>query len=174
MNHDLQVLFDPAQIATRVRQMGAEIQGWYDPGEAIMVVGVLKGSFVFMADLVRALDGPINCEFLGVSSYVGTHSSGAVQITQDLRADIADKHVLIVEDIVDTGLTLDYLRRTLMARNPASLRVVALLDKPSRRKIEVEVDLVGFTIEDLFVVGFGLDLDQRYRNLPYVAVLQQG
>lgn len=174
MNHDLQVLFDAPQIAARVRQMGAEIQSWYDPGDPIMVVGVLKGSFMFMADLVRVLEGPVNCEFLGVRSYVGTRSSGAVQITQDLRADVSGRHVLIVEDIVDTGLTLDYLRRTLLARNPASLRVVALLDKPSRRQIDVEVDLVGFPIDDLFVVGFGLDLDQRYRNLPYVAVLQQG
>lgn len=172
MEREPEVLIDAERIAARMKELGAQVRSWYPPGATITVVGVLKGSFLFMADLVRTIDGPVVCEFLGVSSYVGTQSSGAVQITQDLRADIAGKHVLIVEDIVDTGLTLDYLQRTLGARNPASLRVAALLDKPSRRKVEVSVDLVGFEIPDLFVVGYGLDLDQLYRNLPYIGVFR--
>lgn len=167
-----EVWIDRERIAERVAQLGAEIRAAYGPDTTITVVGVLKGSFLFMADLVRAIDGPVVCEFLGVSSYVGTHSSGAVMITQDLKADVSGRHVVLVEDIVDTGLTLEYLRRTLEARNPASLRVVALLDKPSRRKVQVQVDQVGFEIPDLFVVGYGLDLDQLYRNLPYIGVFR--
>ncbi|MCA9489735.1 MAG: hypoxanthine phosphoribosyltransferase [Alphaproteobacteria bacterium] len=172
MDREPEVLIDAERIAARMKELGEQVRAWYPPGATITVVGVLKGSFLFMADLIRTIDGPVVCEFLGVSSYVGTKSSGAVQITQDLRADIAGKHVLIVEDIVDTGLTLDYLLRTMGARHPASLRVVALLDKPSRRKVEVSVDLVGFEIPDLFVVGYGLDLDQLYRNLPYIGVFR--
>ena len=174
MAHDLRVLIDKNQIATRIIEMGTEIESWYGADDVVTVVGVLKGSFLFMADLVRAIDRPLTTEFLGVRSYVGTKSSGAVQITHDLRADVADRHVLVVEDIVDTGLTLDYLRRNLLARHPASLRVVSLLDKPSRRQVDVPVDLVGFTIEDLFVVGFGLDYEQRFRNLPHIAVFHGG
>lgn len=167
-----EVLIDAERIAARVQELGREIRAEYPADATLTVVGVLKGSFVFMADLVRAVEGPVVCEFLGVSSYVGTRSSGAVQITQDLRVDVAGKHVLLVEDIADTGLTLDYLLRTLTARQPASLRVVALLDKPSRRKVEVKVDHLGFEIPDLFVVGYGLDLDQLYRNLPYIGVFR--
>jgi hypoxanthine phosphoribosyltransferase len=172
MERTPEILYSPEQIASRVAELGAEIREWYPKSEPIVVVGVLKGSFLFMADLVRSLSGPVHCEFLGVSSYVGTHSSGAVQITQDLRADIQDRHVLLVEDIVDTGLTLEYLRRTLEARQPRSLKVVALLDKPSRRQVPVQVDLIGFEIPDLFVIGYGLDLDQLWRNLPYIGVFR--
>jgi hypoxanthine phosphoribosyltransferase len=172
MDRPLEVLIDAAQVAARMPELGRTVRGWVGADRPITVVGVLKGSFLFMADLVRHIDGPVECEFLGVSSYVGTQSSGAVQITQDLRIDIEGRDLVLVEDIVDTGLTLDYLLRTLSARNPASLRVVALLDKPSRRKVEVTVDLVGFEIPDLFVVGYGLDLDQRYRNLPYIGVFR--
>jgi hypoxanthine phosphoribosyltransferase len=167
-----EVLIGAEQIAVRVRELGADLRRQYGADTAITVVGVLKGSFLFMADLVRAIDGPVMCEFLGVSSYVGTESSGAVQITQDLRADISGRHVLLVEDIVDTGLTLEYLRRTLQARNPATLKVVALLDKPTRRQVQVDIEVVGFEIPDLFVVGYGLDLDQLYRNLPYIGVFR--
>ena len=172
MDRPLEVLIDADRIAARMPELGKTVRGWVPADQPVTVVGVLKGSFLFMADLVRCLDGDVECEFLGVSSYVGTKSSGAVQITQDLRIDVAHRHVVLVEDIVDTGLTLDYLIRTLSARNPASLRVVALLDKPSRRKVEVKVDLVGFEIPDLFVVGYGLDLDQKYRNLPYIGVFR--
>lgn len=165
----LSTLIDADRIATRVAELGAEIRGVYGD-EAPTCVAVLKGSFLFMADLVRAMGGPLQCEFLGVASYKGTRSTGNVQITHDLRADVAGKHLLIVEDIVDTGLTLDYLTRAMLARNPASLRVATLLDKPSRRKVEVKVDFTGFEIPDAFVVGYGLDLDERYRDLPYIGV----
>jgi len=167
---DLEVLIGAEQLSERTRELGKLVRGMYDPDETLLIVGVLKGSFLFMADLVRAIEGPVQCEFLGVSSYEGTSSTGAVALTHDLRTDIAGRHVVVVEDIVDTGLTLQYLLRTLQARGPASLRVVALLDKPERRSIDVPVDLVGFTIPDAFVVGYGLDLDQLYRNLPYIGV----
>jgi len=163
------VLIDEQRIAARVAALGTEIRDAFGD-DPIMVIGVLKGSFVFMADLVRAIPGPVECEFLGVSSYVGTESSGAVQITHELRCDVAGRHLLLVEDIIDTGRTLDALQRALEARGPASFRVVALLDKPSRRTVQVQVDWTGFTIEDLFVVGYGLDLDQRYRNEPFIGV----
>ena len=157
------------QIATRIAAMGAEIRATYGDG-SVTCIGVLKGSFLFMADLIRAIPGDVRCEFLGVSSYHGTTSTGVVRITHDLPATIEGRHVLVVEDIVDTGLTLDFLLRTLEVRNPASVRIVALLDKPSRRKAEVPVHFVGFTIPDAFVVGYGLDLDERFRNLPFVGI----
>jgi len=163
------VLISVERIAARVAQLGSQIRA--DVGDQpIVLIGVLKGSVVFMADLARAIPGDLSMEFLGVSSYVGTTSTGTVRITHDLAAEIAGKHVLVVEDIVDTGLTLDYLVRTLQQRKPASLRVATLLDKPARRTTPVQVDYVGFQIPDSFVIGYGLDLDQRYRNLPYVAV----
>ena len=165
---ELEVMISHDQLQERVRALGREVRELYGPDEVVLLVGVLKGSFLFMADLARAIDGPVHCEFLGVSSYEGTESTGAVRLTHDLRTDIAGRHVLVVEDIVDTGLTLEYLRRILEARNPASLRVASLLDKPSRRRVDVQVDFVGFEIPDAFVVGYGLDLDQLYRNLPYI------
>jgi len=166
-------LLDAETLATRIRALGQEIREVYGPDTPIVCIGVLKGSVVFMADLVREISGHVELEFLGVSSYEGTTSTGQVRITHDLRTPIAGKHCLIVEDIVDTGLTLAYLRKTLAVRKPASLRVVALLDKPSRRNMTVEVEFVGFSIPDAFVVGYGLDLDQRYRNLPYVGIYEE-
>ncbi len=166
----IEVMIDAERIAHRVKEIGQSLRAAHDPDTVLHVVGVLKGSFLFMADLVRAVDGPVVCDFLGVASYEGTRSTGAVQLTHDLRADISGKHVVLVEDIVDTGLTLDYLMRTLEARSPASLTVVSLLDKAERRQLEVRVDHVGFSIPDAFVVGYGLDLDQLYRNLPYIGV----
>lgn len=157
------------KVAARVREMGAQITKDYK-GKPVTVIGVLKGSFIFMADLVRSIEAPLNIDFLGVSSYVGTESSGVVKITQDLSKPIAGKHVLVVEDIVDTGLTLQYLVENLKTRNPASLKVACLLDKPSRAKVRVPVEYVGFTIDDEFVVGYGLDHDGLYRNLPYIAI----
>ncbi len=168
----LEELISAEQIAERVDQMGQEIRSWYGD-ETVMVIGVLKGSFVFLADLVRAISGDVECAFLGVSSYEGTRSTGDVRITHDLSAEIRGRHVLLVEDIVDTGLTLEYIRSTLSVRGPASLRVVSLLDKPMKRKAKVEVEMVGFSIPDEFVIGYGLDFDQRYRNLPYVAIYHQ-
>lgn len=168
----ISTLIDEARIAARVRELGTRIRA--DAGDApITLVGVLKGSFLFLADLARAIEGPVTIEFLGVSSYHGgTQSTGAVQLTQDLRAPILGRYVVVVEDIVDTGLTLDYLLRMLRARDPGELRVATLLDKPSRRQLPVEADYVGFTIPDVFVIGYGLDLDEFERNLPYVAVVE--
>lgn len=165
------VFIEEEAIATRIRELGAQIRADY--GDApILCIGVLKGSIVFLADLMRAIPGHVACGFLGVSSYEGTESTGVVRITHDLRTSIEGKHVLIVEDIVDTGLTLAFLLETLSVRRPASLRVASLLDKPSRRKSDVRPDYVGFTIEDRFVVGYGLDLDEEYRNLPYVGLFR--
>ncbi|MCA9566616.1 MAG: hypoxanthine phosphoribosyltransferase [Myxococcales bacterium] len=165
----LEPMISAEQLATRIQELGAGLARTY-ADEPVVVIGVLKGSFLFMADLVRAMDCDVRCHFLGVASYEGTESTGKVRITHDLDVNIEGRHVLVVEDIVDTGLTLAYIREMLAVRQPASLAVCALLDKPERRKVEVEVEHVGFTIPDAFVVGYGLDLDQRYRNLPYVAV----
>ena len=138
-----------------------------------MVVSVLKGSFIFSADLVRAITVPLRTEFLGLSSYgSATESSGVVAINQDLAAPITDKDVLVVEDIVDTGLTMAYLRENLVTRKPRSVKLVSLLSKPARRQVEVDIDYLGFTIEDKFVVGYGLDYDGFYRNLPYIGELE--
>lgn len=166
----LQVLISEEAIQRRVRELGEEIRAVYGD-EPITAIGVLKGSFMFMADLVRAIGGDLRCDFLGVSSYQGgTRSTGVVRITQDLKQPIDGHHCLLIEDIIDTGLTMDYLHRMLAVRKPRSLRVVTLLDKPSNREIAVQADFVGFTIPDDFVVGYGLDLGELYRNLPYIAV----
>ncbi len=165
----IDVMYTAEQIQERIVDLGVEIREAY--GDLpITAVGVLKGSIIFMADLVRSIDGDLTMEFLGVSSYRGTQSSGEVQITHDLKVAIEDRHVLIIEDIVDTGLTLSFLIKTLRVRNPASLKVVTLLDKPSRRQVPVQVDWIGFSIPDEFVIGYGLDYDQKYRNLPYIGI----
>ena len=161
-------MIDEATLQARVTEMGQEIRARYE-GKPLTLIGVLKGSFLFLSDLVRHLDSNVNIEFLAVSSYSGTSSTGAVRMITDLKTDIAGRHCLVVEDIVDTGLTMQYLLRLLSARNPESLAVCTLLDKPSRRKTNVPVDFCGFSIQDRFVVGYGLDLDERYRNLRYIA-----
>lgn len=166
-------LLDETTLQTRIAELGKEIREVYGEDTPITCIGVLKGSIIFLSDLVRTIDGPVELEFLGVSSYRGTESTGEVRITHDLHNSIAGKHVLVVEDIVDTGLTLSYLREMLEVREPASLRVVALLDKPSRRTSPVQVEFTGFEIPDAFVVGYGLDLNERYRNLPYVGIYQE-
>ena len=166
----IRVLIPQDRIHARIQELAVEIRAEIGPGP-ITCSGVLKGSFIFMADLVRALGGPVRCEFLGVSSYHGgTRSSGVVRISEDLRHPIEGQHCLLVEDIVDTGLTLDYLRHFLEGRKPASMRTVCLLDKPGHREVEVTPDHVGFTIPDEFVVGYGLDLGELYRNLPCIAI----
>lgn len=158
-------------IQARVKALGAQIAADY-AGKSLVLLCVLKGSFVFAADLARAIDLPLRVEFLGVRSYGDdTRSSGVVQITQDLTRPIVGDHLLIVEDIVDTGLTLSYLREQLLARMPASVKVCALLHKPSRSVRPVEIDYLGFTVADVFVVGYGLDHAEQHRNLPYVGVL---
>jgi hypoxanthine phosphoribosyltransferase len=163
---------DQARIAARITELGAEIRREIGPDEPIHLIAVLKGAFVFMADLVRTISGPVTLDFIAVSSYGGgTASSGQVRLLKDLDRSIENRHVVIVEDIVDTGLTLSYLQEILWAREPASLRTACLLSKPSRRKVEVPVEFVGFTIEDRFVVGYGLDFDEQYRQLPYIGIM---
>ena len=159
-------------LHARIKELGAQITADY-AGRAPLLVGVLKGAFMFMSDLFRAIDLPVEFDFMAVSSYgSATRSSGVVRIIKDLDLDLTGRHVLIVEDIVDSGLTLSYLMRNLESRGPASIAVCALLTKPARRAIEVPVRYVGFEIPDEFVVGYGLDFAERYRNLPYVAVLR--
>jgi len=166
-------LISAQDIAARVAALGSEIAAQL-PDETLTAVGVLCGAFVFMADLVRAIPRDVRCDFLGVRSYgAATETSGVVQITSDLNLPLAGQHVLLVEDIVDTGLTLRYLLDLLEARGPASLHVCTLLNKPSRRRVSVPLDFVGFDIPDRFVVGYGLDAGQKYRNLPYVAAIDE-
>jgi hypoxanthine phosphoribosyltransferase len=165
-----QVLIDRATLARRVAELAAEIERDGDGGP-VHLVAVLKGAFMFLSDLMRAFEGPVTCDFMAVASYgAGQLSSGEVRVTKDLEHSIAGRDVVIVEDIVDTGLTLSYLQRQLQSREPRSLRTACLLDKRSRRQVQVPIEYVGFVIEDRFVIGYGLDLDERHRNLPYVAV----
>lgn len=163
---------EQTKIAARIAELGAEIRRDIPSDEPVHVVSVLKGAFMFMADLVRTIDGPVTLDFIAVSSYgAGTSSSGQVRLLKDLDRSLEGRHVIIVEDIVDTGLTLSYLQEILWARSPKSLRTACLLSKPSRRKVEVPVEYVGFTIPDRFVVGYGLDFDEQYRQLPYIGVM---
>ncbi|HET9887620.1 MAG TPA: hypoxanthine phosphoribosyltransferase [bacterium] len=165
------VLLTEEQIQARVREMGAVLAHEY-AGKSPVLVNILKGGFIFLADLIRWMDIPCEVDFMVVSSYEDKgESSGVVRILSDLGLNVEARHVIIVEDIVDTGLTLDYLRELLMARNPASLKIVTLLDKSEKRQVNVPIDLVGFQIPNEFVVGYGLDYAQRYRNLPYITVL---
>jgi hypoxanthine phosphoribosyltransferase len=168
------VLLTSDQIQQRIRTLAAEIERDYPAGEEIHLVAVLKGGFMFMADLVRAMGPHVTMDFMAVSSYgKGTKSSGQVRVLKDLDSSLEGRHIIIVEDIVDTGLTLSYLQEILRARAPKSVKTACLLSKPSRRQVDVQVDYIGFTIEDRFVVGYGLDLAEKYRNLPYIAVLEQ-
>src|ERR1039458_369585 len=164
------LLYSAEAIAQRVAELGAQISADYGD-RPLVLIGVLKGSFTFMSHLIRHIHCPVRIEFIGTKSYAGTSSSGEVQLTKDLDKPIEGEDVLLVEDIVDTGLTLNYLRQMLAQRGPASLRIVAFLDKPARRRIEVRANYVGFLIEDRFVVGYGLDFEQKYRNLQDVCVL---
>ena len=167
-----EVLFDQAALSRRVAELAAEIRRDYAPDAPIHFVAVLKGAFMFLSDLMRAMPGPVTCDFMAVSSYgSSTQSSGEVRLMKDLDRGLEGRDVVIVEDIVDTGVTLSYLKEILRARDPRTLRTACLLSKPSRRKVDVPVEYVGFTIEDRFVVGYGLDFDERYRNLPHIAVL---
>ena len=161
-------------IQARIRSLAAEIERDYPDGEGIHLVAILKGGFMFMADLVRAMSERVTMDFMAVSSYgKGTTSSGQVRVLKDLDSNVEGRNIILVEDIVDTGLTLHYLQELLRARAPKSLRTACLLSKPSRRKVDVQVDYIGFTIEDHFVVGYGLDYAEKYRGLPHIAVLQQ-
>ena len=168
----LSILISADKIAARVKELGAEITREYR-GKEVVVVGVLKGSFIFMADLVRHIELPITLEFMGIASYGDeTKSSGVVRITSDLSKPIDGKHLIIVEDIIDTGLTIDYLLDNLTTRHPASVKICALLHKPERAVKQVPIDYLGFTIANQFVVGYGLDFAQKYRNLPFIGLVE--
>jgi hypoxanthine phosphoribosyltransferase len=171
--NEVEVLISADALRERVTALGEAITQDY-AGRELVLVCVLKGSFMFCADLVRAIDLPLAIEFLGVKSYDNAQtSSGVVQIISDLARPIENKHVLIVEDIIDTGLTMQYLRQVFDTRRPASIKVCALLHKPSRRRVPAAIDYLGFEIDDVFAVGYGLDWAQRYRNLPFVGVVRQ-
>lgn len=168
----MNVLIDAATIQSRIRELAGQIEGDYPAGEEIHLVCVLKGGFMFMADLVRAMSTRVSLDFIAVSSYAkSTQSSGEVRMLKDLDSGLQGRHIVIIEDIVDTGLTLIYLQEILRARSPRTLRTACLLNKPSRRQVDVKVEYIGFTIEDHFVVGYGLDFAEQFRNLPYIAVL---
>src|ERR1019366_3349580 len=165
-----EILLTDAQIQRRVRELATEIRR--DFPDDLHLVAVLKGAFMFLSDLVRHMDGAVSLDFMAVSSYAkGTSSSGEVRLLKDLDITLDGRNVVIVEDIVDTGLTLTYLQEILRARGPKTLRTACLLSKPSRRQVDVKVEYIGFTIEDRFVVGYGLDYAEQYRNLPYIAVI---
>jgi hypoxanthine phosphoribosyltransferase len=169
------ILLSAEQIHSRVRALAAEIEQAHDGANSLHIVGVLKGAFIFLADLVRELQLPVTLDFLALSSYAaGTTTTGEVRLVKDLDSALDGRHVIVVEDIVDSGLTLRYLHEVLKARRPRSLRTVCLLSKPSRRVVQVDVEHVGFTIEDHFVVGYGLDHAGKYRNLPYIGILSPG
>jgi hypoxanthine phosphoribosyltransferase len=167
------VLISEPELQGRIAALGTDLAGDLERQRPIMV-GVLQGAFLFMADLIRAIPIELTTDFIGVTSYVGAKTSGQVRIVSDLSVSIEGRDVVIVEDIVDTGLTLTYLKRTLEARHPRSLRVCVLVDKVERRQVDVVVDYVGFTIPNVYVVGYGFDHEGLYRNLPYVAALEAG
>ena len=167
-----EILLEEDAIQTRIRELGREISSDY-AGRELLLVGVLKGAVFFMADLMRAITVPCEIDFMAISSYgASTDSTGVVRILKDLDINIEGRHVLVVEDIIDSGLTLSYLMRNLESREPATLEVCALLTKPERRLVEMPARYVGFEIPDKFAIGYGLDYAERYRNLPYVATLQ--
>ena len=170
---ELEMLFSQEQIALRVRDLGAQIERDHR-GQDLVLVGVLKGAFVFISDLARAIDLPLAVDFINLSSYgEATESSGVVKITSDLSRPIEGKHVIIVEDIVDTGLTMRYLLDNLATRHPASVKICALLQKPSRARTRIPIQYLGFTAPDLFVVGYGLDAEERFRNIPFIGVVKK-
>ena len=168
------VLFSKEAIALKVKEIGLQITEQYQDEKNLVVVGILKGANIFLSDLIREIDIPLYIDFMAVSSYGNsTESSGVVRILKDIEIDLAGKHVLIVEDIVDTGLTLEYLTSNILSRKVASLKICSLLDKPTKRKSKVKIDYIGFDIPDEFVVGYGIDYAEKYRNLPYIGVLKE-
>ncbi|KJF26891.1 hypoxanthine phosphoribosyltransferase [Clostridium aceticum] len=174
MEKDIQeVLFTKEVIHDKVKELGKKITEEYNNKE-VVVIGVLKGANIFLGDLVREINLPVAIDFMAVSSYgFSTESSGVVRILKDLDLEIEDKHVLIIEDIIDTGLTLKYLTENLKSRKVASLKICTLLDKPLRRKCDLEIDYIGFEIPDEFIVGYGIDYAEKYRNLPFIATLKR-
>lgn len=167
------ILYSPEDIAKRVKELGQQISKEYE-GKEVILVCILKGSYVFTADLSREIDVPCSVEFMQVSSYAdSTVTSGSLKIIKDINVPVDGKHLIIIEDIIDTGITLNNLKKMLSTRNPASLKLCAFLDKPSRRKVDIEADYVGYEVEDNFLVGYGLDYAQKYRNLPFIAILKE-
>ena len=173
MENDIaQILYTREEIYRRVSEIGAQISEDYRDKDPVFI-GVLKGCFIFMADLMRCVSVNCSMDFMAVSSYKGTTSTGAVSINKDLSAPIEGRHVILVEDILDSGVTLNYLKNYLMVRKPASITIATLMDKPSRRKADIYADYSCFEVPDAFVVGYGLDYNERYRNLPYIGVLKE-
>ncbi len=174
MHKDLaKILVTKEEISARIKELGDEITHDYQ-GESVLMVGILRGAVVFFSELVKNIDLDVRFDFMVVSSYgSGSVSSGEVKIVKDISQPIEGKHVLIVEDIIDTGHTLSNLKKMLQTRNPKSIKIVSLLDKPSRRKVEMEGDYIGFVVPNEFVVGYGLDYDEKYRNLPEIGVLKE-
>ena len=171
---ELETVFSAEEIARRVRDLGRQIERDYE-GKDLVLLGVLKGSYIFISDLARAIDLPLSIDFIGLSSYgEATEASGVVKITSDLTRPIEARHVVIVEDIVDTGLTMRYLLDNLATRRPASVKLCTLLHKPSRSRTRIPIDYLGFQIEDRFVVGYGLDAGEKYRNVPFIGALRNG
>jgi hypoxanthine phosphoribosyltransferase len=173
INDIKEVLFTEDKIAKKVQELGKLISEDYK-GEDLFIIGVLKGANVFLSDLIRKITVPVTIDFMAVSSYGSyTESSGVVKIIKDLDFSIENKNILIVEDIIDTGLTLKYLRENLITRGPKSIKICSLLDKPERRKADIKIDYIGFEIPDEFIVGYGIDYAEKYRNLPFIATLKQ-
>ena len=174
MNSDInfEVLISEDEVRTRIRQMAEEISEKYQ-NEEVLLIGILNGSVFFMTELAQQMSIPLEMDFIAASSYVGTNSTGKVLITKDLDRSVEGRHVIIVEDIVDTGQTLHLLKEMLQKRCPASLEVVTLLDKPDRRKVDFKADIIGFSIPDKFVIGWGMDYNQKYRELPYIGVINE-
>ncbi len=170
MSDNITVLIEEEKIKTRISEIAMQINEKYK-GESVTVICTLKGAFIFAADLVRALDVDVRMEFISASSYKGTESTGTLVMKQSIDQPITNENVILVEDILDTGRTLKHLSEYLKKQNPKSLQLVTLLDKPDRRVADIQCDIVGFTIPDKFVVGYGLDYDQKYRNLPYIGVI---
>jgi hypoxanthine phosphoribosyltransferase len=166
------IMLDEARIAGRVKELAARISADYR-GKNLLAVGILKGAFMFFADLIRLIDVPLSVDFIVSSSYAGTRTTGDVKVYYEIRTPVADMDVLLIEDIVDTGISLKYLRERLLRMSPKSLKICTLLDKKERRIVEVPVDYNGFEIPDEFVVGYGIDYNDRFRNLPYIAVVKK-
>ncbi|MFH0931870.1 MAG: hypoxanthine phosphoribosyltransferase [Candidatus Zixiibacteriota bacterium] len=171
---DVKIIIPKRELKKRVKELGAKISKDY-AGKELILIGILKGSFIFLADLIRQIKIPHEVDFIAVASYgQEIEGSGAVRLIKDLSANIEGKNVIIIEDIVDTGLTLNFIRKNLLLRNPKSLEIVTLLDRKERRKVQVPIKYVGFAVPNEFVVGYGLDLGERYRNLPYIAKVEGG
>ncbi len=160
------------QIQSRVKELAEKISEDYE-GREMLAVGILKGAFMFFADIVKSIQVPMDIDFLIVSSYIKTQSTGKMKIHADLRENIRDRHVLLIEDIVDTGLTLNYIKNMLLERNPASLKICTFLDKKPRRKVDIHIDYTGYEVPDKYLVGYGLDYENKFRNLPYIALFKE-